>query len=71
MKLFEIQEVKNIETGKVYCKMPRVAFLMTEKGKLFSFLSGAIVVSYTKDLELRHGIVYHLVDALIIKLFGE
>lgn len=71
MKLFEIQEVKNIETGKVYCKMPRIAFLMTETGKPLSFLSGSIVVSYMKDLDLKHGIIYHFIDALIMKLFAE
>ena len=70
MGLFEIAEVKNAETNQVYCKMPRVAFWLTEKGKPLSFLSGSIVVSYMQDEELKHGIIYHFLHAIFMRITG-
>ena len=70
MELFEIAEVKNTETNQIYCKMPKIAWWLTEKGKPLSFLSGSIVVSYMEDTELKHGIVYHFIHALFMKVTG-
>ena len=64
-KLFRVEEVKNTQTGEVYCKMPLIAWYLTNKGMPLSFLSGTIVMSYACDPETKRGVFTHLWDAFL------
>ena len=65
MKLFEICEVRNTQTEEVYCRMPRIAWVLTEPRRLLGFLSGAIVMSYMCDPDCERGVLFHFADAFI------
>ena len=65
MKLFEIREIRNVETDEVYCRMPRIAWIITEPNSILGFLSGAIVMSYMCDPNCERGVLFHFADAFI------
>lgn len=63
--LFEFNEVKNTITGEVYCRMPKIAWLLTEPNAPLHFLSGTIITSYACDPDRKVGLIGHLWDAFI------
>lgn len=63
--LFEFHEVKNTITGEIYCKMPKIAWLMTEPNAPLHFLGGTIIMSYACDPERKVSFIGHMLDAFI------
>ena len=63
--LFKFEEVRIKETGELYCRMPRIAWILTETKSPLSFMGGTIITSYACDPGRKHGLLFHLWDAFV------
>jgi hypothetical protein len=65
-ELFEKIEVRRKDDGELFCRMPRIAWVLTEPKSPLSFMDGSIIMSYACDPECKHGLFRHLWDAFMV-----